>query len=142
MHQHILDFFYLVRMLFLSYLIFFLTTCDSHKTLHLIFGFVGMHSASAFMWPVTSFHICYWEYIFQISPEEYQICFYSYCIFIASISIANWGPVITCGFDCSFLHRFQHIFAQTFLWLEDTPSKKEYTSQFRALFIHFLFMSI
>ena len=30
----------------------------------------------------------------------------------------------------------------TILWSDDTPSKEEYASQFRALFIHFFIMSI
>ena len=33
---------------------FFLTTCDSHGTLHLALGLVGMHS-SAFMWAMRKF---------------------------------------------------------------------------------------
>ena len=39
---------------------FFQTTSDSHGTLHLALGLVGMHSAAAFMWTVTyfSFRVC------------------------------------------------------------------------------------
>ena len=52
---------------------FFLTTSDSHGTLHLTLGLVGMHSAAAAasMWTVTRFHIHHSGYVFQISPEEY-----------------------------------------------------------------------
>ena len=32
-----------------------------------------------------------------------------------------------------FLCKLRHIFAATILWSEDTPSKEEYASQFRAL---------
>ena len=41
-----------------------------------------------------------------------------------------------------FLRRLKSIFAETILWSEDTPSKEEYVSQMKALFIYFLFMII
>ena len=34
------------------------------------------------------------------------------------------------------------MFAVMILWLEDTPSKEEYASYFKALLIHFLFKNI
>ena len=55
---------------------FFLTISDSHRTLNLALGLVGMHSAAASKWAVTNFHIHHLEYVFQMSPEKYRICFF------------------------------------------------------------------
>ena len=75
--------------------------------------------------------------------KNIEFVFYSYHIFIAYTSISEWGPVVMYGFDCFFfLYRLRRIFAEMILWLEDTPSKEEYASQFPALFIHSLFMSM
>ena len=52
------------------YFIFFLTTSDSHRTLLLTVGLVGMHSAAASMWTMTKF---------------------SYSSFRVSISVISWG---------------------------------------------------
>ena len=78
-----------------------------------------------------------------MSLEEYKFISYSYPIFIAYIPIGMWGPVITYGFDCFlFLYRLKFIFAEKILRSENTPSKDGYASQFKALFIHCLFMNI
>ena len=86
---------------------FFLTSCVSHGTLYLSLSLVGMHSAVASMLALTKFSYSSFEYLFQISTEEYWF-FYSYFLFIANISIVNWGQVVSCGFDC-----FYFISAQT-----------------------------
>ena len=57
----------------LSY--FFLADIDSHGTLHLALGLVGMHSATMYIWAIKRFHISHSENIFQMSPEDYQTCF-------------------------------------------------------------------
>ena len=46
------------------------------------------------------------------------------------------------SFNCCFLflYRLRHIFAVTSLWLEDILSKEENALQFKALFIHSLFI--
>ena len=40
-----------------------------------------------------------------------------------------------------FLRWVRQIFAETILWSEDTPSKKEYVSQFKKLFTHLLLVN-
>ena len=68
---------------------------------------------------------------------------YNYRIFIAYDTINNWGLIITCGYQyVLFPWRIKRIFAKTILCSEDAPSREEYASQFKALFNHFLFMSI
>ena len=59
-------------------------------------------------------------------------------------NIGEGGAVILCrsNFCFLFLRRLGRIFVEIILWSEDTPSKLEYASQFRALFIYFLFMNI
>ena len=50
---------------------FFLTAIDSHGTLHLAQGLVGMHSAATSTWVVTKLSYLSFKYDFQMSPEEY-----------------------------------------------------------------------
>ena len=51
------------------------------------------------------FHIYHLVYVFQLSPEEYQICSlhlpYIYCLYI---SLENWGLVVT--YDSDFVSFF------------------------------------
>ena len=104
---------------------FFLTISNSHGILQSAFGLVGMHSAAASMWAVTKFS------------------YSSFGVSIANISIGKWGPVVACDFDCILLlWKLSCILALTILWLGGISLKREYVSYIRALFIHFLFMSI
>ena len=75
-------------MLFFLVMSFFLATSDSHGTLYLTFGYIGMHSAAASMWALTkisysSFEVC----VSDIS--RIRIVSYSYCIFIVYISVSK-----------------------------------------------------
>ena len=47
-----------------------------------------------------------------------------------------WEQDVMFGFDFLFfiLRKQRCIFAEMILWLEDTPSKEEYDSKFRAIF--------
>ena len=82
-------FFFSINTLFI-YLFFFkfsfFPTCDSHGTQHLTLGLVGMNSAAASIWVITSFPICHSEDVFQGSPEDYQSCFlqlsYIACLYL------------------------------------------------------------
>ena len=104
MHWHLLDFFYWIRMQFLSYLIFFLRVCcrDSHRTLHLALGLVGMHSAAAPMWAVTKFSYSSFRISFRYFLKSIEFVSYTYCIFIPYTSIGKWEPVVTCDFVSYF----------------------------------------
>ena len=71
------------------------TTSDSHGTLHLPLGLFGMHSAAASMWAVVKFSFL----SFGVYVSDISLSASNYHIFIAYISIAKWGPIVTCGFD-------------------------------------------
>ena len=70
------------------------------------------------------FCILHLEYVFQISPEEHQICFLQLLYIIVNSSIGKWGPIVFCGFDC-FYFRIRCIFVVTIPCSEDAPSKEE-----------------
>ena len=78
---------------------------------------------------------------FRCLLKSIEFLSYSCGIFIAYISIGNWEPVVTCGFDCFTLF-FCKDWSEIILWSEDTPLKVVYDSQSTALFIPFLLMSI
>ena len=54
---------------------FFLTTSNSHGTLHLAFSLVSMPSADASIWAMTKFSFSSFGVCILDTPQEYQICF-------------------------------------------------------------------
>ena len=67
---------------------FFLTSSNSHGTLHLVFVLVDMHSAASSMWEVTKFSYSSFGVPFSDIKSIEQVS-YSYGIFIANISIGK-----------------------------------------------------
>ena len=67
-------------------------------------------------------------YVSDISWKVLKL-FLSYCILIASISIGeDQLYLVVLTVSILFLGKLKSIFVVTILWLEDTPSKKEYDS--------------
>ena len=107
----------------------------------LALGLVGMHSVAAFIWVVkkkfsySSFGVCLSNVSWRVS--------HGYCVMISD----NWWMrtshvVKPWLFVFYFFIDLGESFAKTILWLDNTPSKEQYVSQFTALFIHFFFMDI
>ena len=137
-----LYFFYKTRILF--YVISFIPNCNWLPwNLHLALSLVGMHLAAAFIWAVTQFsYSSFGEWLSNISWR------------VSHLFFLLWPSI-----DCLYHYwqgRFGHIlkaylsvyayilqvFVETILWTENTLSKEEYASQFKVLFIHFLFINI
>ena len=119
-----------------------LTAIDSYRTLHLALGLVDMYSVAASIWAVIkcsnmSFGVCLLDVSWWVSDLFLTITVYWLLIsFLVSEDQLYWEALTVC-----FLF-FKWIFAETILWLEDTPSKEEYASQFKVLFIYFLLMNM
>ena len=75
-----------------------------------------------------------------MSPEAYQICYYWLFISLLAIKDKSYCEALPIYF--LYLLKLRQIVAVMILWLEETPSKEEYASQFKVLFIYFLFMHI
>ena len=100
------EFFLLSKDVFLKLFSFFLSNYDSHGTLHLALGLVGMHCFCFYIGSDKVFIL-----VIQRTPNEFQFVSYNYCVFIAYISICKWRQVIWSDFDCFlFLHRLKRIF--------------------------------
>ena len=122
--------FYWVRLLFLWYLVFSPSTCDSQRnfTLGFWFGWYAAITWAVMKFLYLSFGVCISDISQRISNLFLTIIVY--LLLISQLVSRNvWL-------------RLRRIFAVMILWSEDTPSKEEYAFQFNALLIHFLFMSI
>ena len=136
-----IGFLLLIRMPFLKLSCSFLTTSVFHGSLYLALGLVNMHSTAASIWAI--FLFVNWIMSFSRFLKSLKLVSHNYCILIAYITMCKWRPVISWSFNSFlFLHRLKQIFAVTILWLEDSLSKEEYASQFKALFILLFFMNI
>ena len=86
---YLLDFFYRVKLLFKKLSRFFLTTSDS-LTLYiwfLVWSVCTLQLLLFLCWQWQSFPICHSEYVFQISLEEYRICFFIVIVYLLLISL-------------------------------------------------------
>ena len=124
---------------------FSLIAIASHGTLHLALSIVEMHSAAAATWAVTkfsysSFGVCLWDTSWKVSNYFLTVSIYWFLISLLVTEEQSYYEALTVC--VLFLRGFKRIFDEKILWFEGTLSKKEYTSQFTALHIHFLFMNI
>ena len=89
-----------------------------------------MHSAVASKWALTNFSYSSFRVIVSDISWSASNLFLSVNVYLSLISILlSRGQVIV--YDCAvFLRILSCIFAVTIRWLEDTPSKEEYASQF------------
>ena len=126
------------------HLIFFLTASVFQGTLHLALDLVGIYSAvAASMWALTkflysSFGVCVPDIFWRVSNMFFTVIIY--LLLISLLVSEDQSYLVVLKVSTLFLHRLRHIYAVTILWSEDTPPKEEYASQFRAQFIHLLFM--
>ena len=124
---------------------FFLSASVSFGNLCLSIGLVHMHSATASMWaltkfPYSSFGVCVLDISWRVSNLFLTVTIYSLLIFLLVSEDQSFLVVLT--IFILFWNRCGRIFAVSILWSEDSLSNQEYTSQFRAQFIHFLFISL
>ena len=122
---------------------FSLTANVSHGTLYLVLGFVGIYFAAASRCALTKFSYSSFGVPFSVFSCSVSNLFLTFNTYLFLISLLlSYGPVIVFGGRClcGIFCRLSRIFAVTIRWLEDTPSKEEYASQFIALFFHFLFI--
>ena len=124
-----------------SYLVFFLTISDAHGTLHLSDWYELCCSSLRAM---TKFFL---SFISDISWGESNL-FLTINLYQLLISLlvnedqSERVFLIVLLLFFLFLRIIQSISFETILWSEDSPSKEVYLTYFRALFIHFLLMSI
>ena len=97
-------FFYQVRMPFFMLSRFFLIANDIQGTLRLTLGLVGMHLTAISMWEITKFYIRHLDYVFQIFPEKYYICFLQFPYIDFFVTISKWRPVILWSVTYLFLN--------------------------------------
>ena len=76
---------------------------------------------------------------FRCLLKNIKLVLHCYHTLISYIIIGKWWPVLT--FCFLFFRWLRHIFGVTILRSDDNPSKVEFALQFKALFIHFLFLS-
>ena len=95
---HFSGFFYWVRMVILIYLVSFSAPSDSHITLHLAFGLVGVHSAAT-VWGDKIFIFVIRRIFFRCHLNSINF-FNSYLIFNACISVDKRGPSVTSALGC------------------------------------------
>ena len=87
MHWHFWVIFYWIRVGFFKLSRFFLTTCDSHETLHLALGLVDMPSVVVSMWAMTkfsysSFRVCLSDVALSVSNFFLPVVLYLLLIFL------------------------------------------------------------
>ena len=124
---------------------FSLTTNVSHGNLYLVLGFVGIQFTAASRYALTKFSYSLFGVLFLSSPVVFRICssilihiYLQYLCGLEGPSHCFWWSL----FVWRIFHRLNRIFAMIIQWLEDTPSKEEYASQFIVLFFHFLFIKM
>ena len=105
MHWYLLGFFYLVRMLFSCYLVFF-HNCNRFLVNSTFDScLVAMHLAAASIWAVIQFSYLSYFHIhmcFIYLPQSIEF-FLSCSLFIAYATIDKWGLVISWSSNCLFL---------------------------------------
>ena len=135
--RHLLVFCYWRFFFMLSRLI----AIDSQGILHLVLGLVAIHSAAVSIWVVTKF-----------SHSSFGVClldvFWSVSNLFLTLTVWRWPradqsyrEVLPVCFFCFRVDSCEKLLRRS-CNKKILLQKDEYTSQFTALFIHFLFMRI
>ena len=129
-HWHLLCLFDWVSVLSSCCLVFLLF---AYKVPYLAIGFTGIHISAFSLRAFTKFSYSSFRIFLSVTV-------YWYLLSILVSENQSYRENVNVRF--LFLHRLRRIFAETNPWSEDTPSKKESVSKYKALLIHFLFINI
>ena len=108
---------------------FSLTANDSHGTLHLVLGFVGIQFAVASRCVLTKFSYSSFGvpfFVFFCSVSNLFLNSNTYLSLISLLLRRSQSQCLVVAVRVAFFRRLSCIFAVTIWWSEDTPSKEEY----------------